>query len=170
MFLQRLALFFALLFGVAAAQLPEYAQQYRQRLGGAIDELQAIIAQFDADAAAQGLTQPAAIKRLQTSPDPLVRGRGDQMEDIVARAQRLTRSADAFVRSGPILGYVTLAENFDPRIAARAYQAYQPGVPVTADGFISGGIGFLVGGALVHLLGWPVHRRMRLRKQRLQRV
>jgi hypothetical protein len=42
MLVGRLALFFGLLLAVAASQIPEYAQQYRQRLGGAIDELQTI--------------------------------------------------------------------------------------------------------------------------------
>ena len=32
-----------LLLGFALSQTPEFAQQYRQRLGGAIDELQRIV-------------------------------------------------------------------------------------------------------------------------------
>ena len=42
-------------FGLAGAltlsQAPEFAQQYRQRLGGALDELRRVVADFDADAA-----------------------------------------------------------------------------------------------------------------------
>ena len=45
MILRRLAFAVSLLLGALASQLPEFAQQYRQRLGGAIDELQRIVAQ-----------------------------------------------------------------------------------------------------------------------------
>ena len=34
--------------GIVASQGPEFSQQYRQRLGGAIDELKQVIARFDA--------------------------------------------------------------------------------------------------------------------------
>ena len=43
MILRRFALMFGLFCGVAASQLPEFAQQYRQRLGGALDELTALV-------------------------------------------------------------------------------------------------------------------------------
>ena len=38
-----------LLLGFVLSQTPEFAQQYRQRLGGAVDELQRIVLQFDDD-------------------------------------------------------------------------------------------------------------------------
>ena len=46
----------AALGGVGASQLPEFAQQYRQRLGGALEELTRIVAEFDASAARSQLT------------------------------------------------------------------------------------------------------------------
>ncbi len=57
MLVRRLTLFFGLVFAMAASQIPEYAQQYRQRLGGAIDELRTIVARFDEDSAREGLTE-----------------------------------------------------------------------------------------------------------------
>ncbi len=51
MILKRLVFALALFLATLASQVPEYAQQYRQRLGGAVDELTRIIAAFDADAA-----------------------------------------------------------------------------------------------------------------------
>ena len=41
--------------GAGLAQFPEYAQQYTQRLGGALDELSRVVADFDRSAAATGL-------------------------------------------------------------------------------------------------------------------
>jgi hypothetical protein len=50
MFVRRLALAIAVLAGLIGSQGPEFAQQYRQRLGGALEELHRIIAEFDAEA------------------------------------------------------------------------------------------------------------------------
>jgi hypothetical protein len=55
MVLRRVVFFLALLIGIAASQVPEFAQQYRQRLGGAIDELARVIGEFDSDAARMNL-------------------------------------------------------------------------------------------------------------------
>ena len=59
--LRRLALAIGLVCGLLGTQAPEFAQQYRQRLAGAVDELSRVVATFDAEARGQ-------------EPDP---GRGD---------------------------------------------------------------------------------------------
>jgi hypothetical protein len=169
MLIRRLALFFAMIFGVIGAQFPEYAQQYRQRLGGAIDELNTIIARFDQDAAQSGLTEHDGITRLQQNPDVFVQGRGDQMNDIVARRDKLVRQAQTYTDSGRIKRVWELATQADPYIAWRAYETFEPGVPVTTEGFVSAAIGFVVGWGLIRLLGWPIerHHRRRLRLRAL---
>jgi hypothetical protein len=162
MIIGRIALFFALLFGIATTQMPEFWQQYRQRLGGAIDELTAIVAQFDTQATAQSLTEPAAIARLEQSSDPLVQGRGDEMQRIIARLAKLHRAAAAFNDPNIAGRWTVLFETFDPYIAKRTYEAFQPAVPTTPEGFIAGIIGFIVGGGLVHLIGLPIRHRHKL--------
>jgi Protein of unknown function (DUF2937) len=57
MVLRRLAIAIDLLFGLLGSQLPEFAQQYRQRLGGALDELMRMIGQFDTEVAARSLNR-----------------------------------------------------------------------------------------------------------------
>ena len=76
MIINRIALFFAFVFGFASTQAPEFWQQYQQRLGGAIDELSAIVGQFDAEAGAQHLNEAQAVARLEAEPDPLARFKG----------------------------------------------------------------------------------------------
>src|SRR5437763_12722940 len=83
MFLRRIAALIGLFFAVAASQLPEYAQQYRQRLGGAIDELNAVIDRFDAEAAQSGMDEQQGIAHLQQSEDRFVQQRGAQMRDTI---------------------------------------------------------------------------------------
>ena len=67
------------------------------------------------------------------------------MQRIVNRLTRLRRGAAAFNSTNVISKWIALAETFDPTIAARAYEAYQPAVPTTPDGFISEIIGFVIG-------------------------
>ena len=166
MIIRRLALFFAMLSGIVTTQVPEYWQQYRQRLEGAIDELSAIVAQFDADNAAYDLTRQAGIVHLEASPDPLVKARGVQMQHIIQRLQRLRRADAAFNDKDLPDKWWTLAATFDPAIASRAYQTYQPAVPTTRDGFVAGLVGFVIGGALIHLLGLPIRYRHKIFRRR----
>jgi hypothetical protein len=161
MFLRRIAALIGLFFGIAASQLPEYAQQYRQRLGGAIDELNILIERFNAEAAQSGMNKDQGITHLQQSDDRFVQQRGDQMRDTIARRDRLARQAQDFAKAGPLGRVLVLAEDFDPKIAARAYQAYEPAVPTTSEGLIAALIGFIFGGGLIHLVAWPIRRRRR---------
>jgi hypothetical protein len=162
MIIGRIALFFAFVFGLASTQMPEFWQQYRQRLGGAIDELTVIVAQFDTQATAQNLTEPAAVARLEANPDPLVQGRGDEMQRIITRLGKLHRAAEAFNDPNIAGKWMTLAKTFDPYIAERAYSTFQPAIPTSAEGFIAGVIGFIVGGGIVHLIGLPIRHRHKL--------
>lgn len=161
MLFRRLAAAVALLFAVLTSQLPEFTQQYRQRLGGAIDELRAIVAQFDAEASTQSLSRDKGIARLKENGDPLAQERGADLEATVSRTERLERQRDAFSTSGPLSQYAVLAENFDPTVARHAYADFQPAVPVTAGGFVAGAIGLLLGWCLTHLVAWPFRRQHR---------
>ncbi len=167
MLIRRLALFFAMILGVVGAQFPEYAQQYRQRLGGAIDELNTIIGRFDADAAQNGLSESEGITRLQHNPDVFVQGRGDQMTEIVMRRDKLQRQSQIYADSGSVKRVWELATQADPYIAWRAYQTFEPGIPVTTEGILSAVIGFAVGWGLIRLLGWPIERHHRRRRRML---
>jgi hypothetical protein len=166
MIYRRLVLFFALLAGIAASQLPEFAQQYRQRLGGALDELKAIVQQFDSDGVAAGMDRESAIKRLTTDTDAFVRQRGTQMSETVARMQRLNRQAEGFAQAGPIARLPVMAKDFDPTIARRAYESFEPAAPLTWEGLITALGGFFAALFGLKLVGWPVRRAADLRRQR----
>ena len=127
MLVRRLAFAMGLLFALIGVQGPEFAEQYRQRLAGAIDELTRVVAAFDADAAAQSLTPEAAILRLRSNPDPLARDRGLAAETDMVRLARLQDALSAMKGAAPVRRLWALAENFDPpEIAARAFADYEP--------------------------------------------
>ena len=52
------------------SQAPEFAQQYRQRIGGAVDELRIVVADFDRDAATSQMTRDEALDELTGSGEP----------------------------------------------------------------------------------------------------
>ncbi|MFD1282737.1 DUF2937 family protein, partial [Methylobacterium goesingense] len=74
--LRTLGLALGLLAGAIAAQVPEFAQQYAQRLGGTVDELRRVVSGFEADAAASGRSRNDALDRLSGDRDALVSRRG----------------------------------------------------------------------------------------------
>ncbi|HUZ67803.1 MAG TPA: DUF2937 family protein [Beijerinckiaceae bacterium] len=166
MWFRRIAVALALLCAAAASQEPEFAQQYRQRLGGAIDALQRVLADFDRDAAAQGLDRKGGIARLQTNSDPLAQGGGVEIERIEARKTRLARQLREMNEAGPLGQTIALVSNLDPALASRALHNFRPALPLTAEGFSAGLIGFLLGLGVVHGAAWPVRRRLRLARER----
>ncbi|HMN70785.1 MAG TPA: DUF2937 family protein [Rhodoblastus sp.] len=161
MILRRLALGFGLFCGVVASQLPEFAQQYRQRLGGALDELTALVDQFASEAQSAGLDTKGAIARLEADGEQLARDRGRSMAQTVARQQRLAGQQKRMQEAGPFTRLIVLAETYDPRIARRAWGDYEPAVPTTGEGFAAAGAGALAGYGVLRLVGAPFRRRRR---------
>ena len=164
---RTLGLAFGLMGGIVASQGPEYAQQYRQRLGGAVDELRRVVGRFDADAQASGLSRENAVERLRSDPADLVRRRGDAMRADVERLERLERQREAFTTAGPFGRLAVLAREADTDIARAAYRDFEPAVPTTGEGLIAAGIGFLIGWALSRLIGIPL-RRLFFRRRALR--
>ena len=142
-----------LLGGVVASQGPEFAQQYRQRLGGAIDELRRVVQRFDADAGANGQSREGAVDRLRANPDDLVSRQGDAMRANIERLERLERQRQTFVEAGPFQRLVVLVRDGDVDLARAAYQDFEPAVPTTQEGLVAAGAGFLGGWSLTWLVG-----------------
>jgi hypothetical protein len=130
---------------VALSQFPEYAQQYTQRLGGAVDELSAIVEEFDRAALEGGLDRQAALERYNSSNDEFLAGRGTSMSATIQRydvlSSTLTRiqGADALQRLQSMPAYL------DTDIGRRTLENYRPAVPVTMEGILYAGLGFIVG-------------------------
>ncbi|HEY8565982.1 MAG TPA: DUF2937 family protein [Beijerinckiaceae bacterium] len=142
------------LFGaLAASQGPEYAQQYRQRLGGAIDEVRREVERFDADAQGSGMGRDQAITRLQDDPDPFLKRRGDAARLTVRRLDSLERQRQVFAEAGSFGRLAALAREADPTIARAAYRDFEPAVPTTTEGLTLAGAGFLAAWLVTRLFG-----------------
>ncbi|MCV0429584.1 MAG: DUF2937 family protein [Roseibium sp.] len=147
-----LMLIVMLVSGTATSQLPEFSQQYSQRLGGAIDALEEVLADFKRDASQFGLSVREAIARQKASEDPFVQARGNSMAVVDARLTRLKEQRADLQRAGPVERLVIFARGFDPKLARATAQDFAPAVPVTIAGLLSAGAGALVGYLILNLL------------------
>lgn len=155
------SLAFGVFLGANASQLPEYAQQYRQRLGGALDELKAQVAAFDADAQKSGLSREQALARHRDNADTFIQERGWRMQETIFREARLAKQAADLASAGSFARIGIMLRDFDPQVARGAWAGFEPGLPVTSEGLGAGALGLLGGGTLFHALGTPFRRRRR---------
>lgn len=161
MILRALTLAGGLMGAAAFSQFPEYSQQYTQRLGGAVDALAEVVADFDASAATVGLSREAALGQM-TGTAFLERRRFD-METTFARHARLQGDLVAIQNAGPFMRAYHASRLTDGQIAQAALAAYKPAVPLTFAGLTFAGAGFVAGAGVLNLLlrlvTWPFRRR-----------
>lgn len=152
--------------GIAGAaglsQFPEFSQQYVQRLGGAVDELGRIVAEFDADAAGLGLSRDVALEQLAQG-GAIGAARAETMASTIARHERLADDLQALSTAVPFNRANAAGRLTDREIAARACQNFRPALPLTFEGAVFGGVGLLAGmaavGAVISLLRGVLRRR-----------
>lgn len=161
MILRPVILIFCLLVGVAASQLPEFAQQYRQRLAGAVDELNRIVDRFNADAAAEGLTQDEALQRYRLSGDGFLRRQGGSAAEVIARRDRLV-AQQRDLAGTPVLRIAPVVAHLDSELARRTLTDFEPAVPTTVEGAAFGGAGLVFGRLIASLIGLSPRRRRRV--------
>jgi hypothetical protein len=132
-----------LLGAVTASQGPEFAQQYRQRIGGAIDELRRVVERFDSDAQALGETREGAIARLRSNADALASRQGAAMQANVERLDRLAQHQQAMESAGPFARVALMVRDGDTDVMRAAYRQFEPAMPVTEEGILSAAFGFV---------------------------
>ena len=127
------------------SQFPEYAQQYTQRLGGAVDELRVITEDFDRAAAEGGLDRATALGRYEASNDDFLAGRGSSMTATFQRYDQLSTTLARIQNADAIERLQSLPAYLDTDIGRRTLESYRPAVPVTMEGILYAGGGFILG-------------------------
>ncbi len=127
------------------SQFPEYAQQYTQRLGGAVDELRVITEDFDRAALAGGLDRTAALQRYNASNDDFLAGRGMSMTATFQRYEVLSTTLARIENAGAVERFQSLPAFLDSDIGGRTLESYRPAIPVTMEGILYAGGGFILG-------------------------
>ncbi|MGB7316441.1 MAG: DUF2937 family protein [Planktotalea sp.] len=153
MIARALALAAGLTGAAGVSQFPEYSQQYMQRLGGAVDELSRFMDDFDKDAAGLDLTREAALVDLAKG-GAMGAARADSMVNTIARHRRLSGDLERMQGLGPFSRAKYAARFTDTELAGRVWENYKPAMPVTFEGAIFAGLGFLGGLALFSMLIW----------------
>ena len=163
MILRALTLAGGVLGGALASQFPEYAQQYAQRLGGAVNALTEVVADFDASAAAEGLTREAALAQMTGSA--FVERRQADMRRTFARHARLSEDLAVLQSAGPFLRAYHASRMTDRDVAQATYRAFVPAVPLSLTGAVFALGGLLLGIGVMRLGArlclWPVKRLRR---------
>ncbi len=134
---------------VLTSQFPEYAQQYEQRLGGAVNELRIIVADFDTDAQKFGLSREQALAHYAASPDGFLVARGASMSRTLARYQKLGADLADLQGASPFQRLLHLNDYLDSEIGSQALAVYEPAMPVTPEGFGWAAAGFALGYLIV---------------------
>lgn len=153
-----------LLVAVVMSQAPEFVQQYRQRLGGAIDALSPIVAEFDALSRKEGLPREKALEQLRRNPSTLIAGQTEITADAIERYEALKRQQAELSTAGDVERLVVFARGFDPVLASRTYEDFRPAVPVTMEGALHAGGGFVLGYGLAALIARGFSALMRRRR------
>ncbi|MBV7393830.1 DUF2937 family protein [Mameliella sediminis] len=140
------------------SQFPEFSQQYMQRLGGAVDELQRQVTRYENDAAQLGMTLDHYLTAL-AEEGPMARTQAGNMVADIARHDRLSKALTRLEGAGPFMRAKLAFDVMpDSEVARRAYETYKPAVPATFEGAVFAGTGFVVGWAVL-ALGFAILRR-----------
>lgn len=139
-----------------ACQAPAFMQQYKQRLGGAIDELATVVRHFERDARAAGMDRASAIERYSNSGDQFFVQRGVSMQGTIERWHDMSDHWRAMTAAPVLTRLPTFITGADRALMARTWDAYKPAIPTTPEGLGYGGAGFLLShlifGGLLSLL------------------
>lgn len=156
--LRILALLGGLTGAAGLSQFPEFAQQYTQRLAGKVEELTRFVAEFDADAAAVGVSREQALIDLAQG-GAIGAERAQTMVTTIERQARLSQALDDLRDATPYQRAMQANAFTDAELARGTLSDFKPAVPLTLEGGSFAGIGFLGGFGAIAGLGWLFRRR-----------
>lgn len=134
-----LSLIVAAVFG----QAPEFAQQYAQRLGGAIDELDRIVRHFDEDSRRSGYDRPGALALMARNQEQLIRDQATRMSETIDRLAKLRSQQSAMSQPGSFTRFAAFANGYDQDIASRTWRDFQFALPISVDAMLFMALGFI---------------------------
>jgi len=135
---------------VLFSQLPEFFQQYLQRLGGHLDEARRQLEQFRRAAAQSGLTLDRLIAETSAQTDPAVARLGRILADASHRVDSLAASENALRAASAWARPFVFLRHFDPAIAHATWAVFRPAVPATLEGLAYAILGMALMLALYH--------------------
>ena len=148
---------------LVSSQAPEFAQQYRQRLGGAIGELEPIVSNFDADAQRSDLSRTEALQIYGRSHEQFLRDRGKSMAEVFERYDRLVAHRAALDGAAALSRPLVVLGGYDAKLFNDTRRAYTAALPLDFAGIAYAATSFML--AMAAALGarrlWRRRRRHR---------
>jgi len=149
------------------SQIPEFMQQYLQRLGGHLDEARRQLAQFRHTAEQSGVTLDQLINQTNANAAPAVARLGGVIHETVARVDHLEAAQAAISGASLAARPFVFLHHVDPEIARATWSIFKPAVPTTVEGLAYALLGMFVFLALYHGgVKYPIRRSVRLRRER----
>ena len=145
------------------SQAPEFAQQYRQRLAGSVEELRIVVSDFDRDAANSSLSRNQALQELLGSATRFARDRGASMRQTIDRFARLGQQQLLIEKAHPLTRPLFVLRKPDAIVLGGSWKLFEPALPLTVPGSVWGGIGGLLAAALARF-GIGSGRKIRHRR------
>ncbi|MTI09054.1 DUF2937 family protein [Curvivirga aplysinae] len=141
-----------LIIGATFSQFPEFHQQYFQRLGGTLDELDRQVEALDSRAASTDMTRYNYIRHLTASSDKAAQMEGEHLTNLLRRQFDVQQALNALGDASPQMMAILVLYHLDINTAKATAEVYKPAVPLTISGGIYFGIGFLIGYILMAFL------------------
>lgn len=129
---------------VLFSQVPEFMQQYLQRLGGHLDEARRHLAEFHRAAAQTGISLDQLIAKTARNADPAVAKLGGVMTETVTRTENLQAAHDALIGANLWERPFIFLRYLEADIARGTWRVFQPAVPTTYEGLTYALLGMLV--------------------------
>lgn len=152
---------------IAFAQMPEFMQQYLQRLGGHLDEARRQLSQFHNAAEQSGLTLDRLIIQTETNADAAVAKLGGVMTGAIERVEELESAQYAITSATVFERPFVFLQNVDADIARATWQIFKPAIPTTVEGLVYALVGMFFLLTIYHAgVRYPITRIARSRQTR----
>ena len=146
---------------VLFSQVPEFIQQYLQRLGGHLDEAQRQLARLRGAAEASGLTMEQLAARTAADPDAAIGKLGAVLREAITRVHRLDEAEAAIRQASLWTKPFVFARYADGEIVHATARVFRPAVPTTVEGAVYALAGMAVILAIYHVGVKGLVRRIR---------
>lgn len=142
----------------AGSQIPEFIQQYSQRLAGHVHELERLLAQLRQTASYSNKTLDQYIQKFMASSDPDFASQGHFMNGIFTRWEELNQALNHLSQSSPWSRPFIFWGDFQYDIARSAFDSFQPAINLTLEGLCYAGLGGVAAWALFRLISAAISR------------
>lgn len=127
------------------SQFPAFHQQYLQRIGGTLDEVNRQIDALDDRAAEQGLDRYGYIRRFLNNTDASVHSEGLYLENLLVRQIRIRQSIEKLREAPAAMQLPILVQYLDTETAQGVMDDFVPALNLSTTGLIYAGSGFGAG-------------------------